>query len=75
QIFSCGPLPMLKVVSQIAAKHNLPCQVSLEERMSCGIGACLGCVVKVREKGSSAEDYERVCVNGPVFNADEVVWE
>ncbi|MFH1449996.1 MAG: dihydroorotate dehydrogenase electron transfer subunit [bacterium] len=75
QIFSCGPLPMLKVVSQIAAKHNLPCQVSLEERMGCGIGACLGCVVKVREKGSSAEDYERVCVNGPVFNADEVVWE
>lgn len=75
QIFSCGPLPMLKVISKIAHKYNLSCQVSLEEKMGCGIGACLGCVIKVREKGSSAQDYERVCVNGPVFDAKEIIWE
>lgn len=75
QIFSCGPLSMLKIVAKIAHKYNLPCQVSMEEKMGCGIGACLGCVIKVREKGSLAEDYERVCVNGPVFDAYEVIWE
>ena len=48
-VFACGPYPMLKVVSAWSEKHNLPCQVSLEPHMGCGIGACLGCVVKIKE--------------------------
>ncbi len=69
-IFACGPLPMLKAVRQYALENNIPCQISLEERMGCGIGACLGCAVKVI---SGAEPrYGHVCKEGPVFNAQDV---
>ncbi len=69
-IFACGPLPMLKAVRQYAIENNIPCQISLEERMGCGIGACLGCAVKVI---SGAEPrYGHVCKEGPVFNAQDV---
>lgn len=67
-VYSCGPRPMLKEVSRICKKYNLPAQVSLEEHMACGIGACLGCVVKTKQ------GFQRVCKDGPVFNADEIVW-
>ncbi len=69
-IFACGPLPMLKAVRSYAIENNIPCQISLEERMGCGIGACLGCAVKVR----TGEDtkYGHVCKDGPVFNASDV---
>ncbi len=67
-IYSCGPLPMLREVSRIASFERVACQVSLEERMACGIGACLGCAVKLRD-GSMV----RSCVEGPVFDASEVV--
>jgi len=67
-IYACGPRPMLKVVCNVAGKMNIPAQVSLEEHMSCGIGACLGCVVKTK-KG-----LERVCKEGPVFDAKELLW-
>lgn len=69
-IFACGPLPMLKAVREYAIKENIPCQISLEERMGCGIGACLGCAVKVI---SGAEPrFGHVCKEGPVFNAKDV---
>ena len=73
RIFACGPIPMLKATAQIAAQHEVPAYVSLEERMACGVGACLGCVCEVvsSEKGSQ---YKTVCADGPVFNAQELVW-
>lgn len=70
EIFSCGPHPMLEAVANLAKEYNLPCQVSMEEFMACGIGGCAGCVVEVQtEKGPA---MKRVCVDGPVFDAREV---
>lgn len=72
-ICACGPLPMLKNIANIAREHNVACQVSLEQRMACGVGACLGCAVAVnREDGT--QTYKHVCKDGPVFNAEEVAW-
>jgi dihydroorotate dehydrogenase electron transfer subunit len=67
-LYACGPNPMLKALSDITQKNNLPAQVSMEEHMSCGIGACLGCVVKTKN------GLERVCKEGPVFNAKHLIW-
>lgn len=79
QIFACGPKPMLKKINEIALKANIDYQVSLEERMGCGIGACLGCVCKIKTKGKKEEkvkyEYKRVCVDGPIFEGSEVVWD
>ena len=69
-IFACGPLPMLKAVQQLAIEKNIPCQLSLEERMACGLGVCLGCAVKLA--GTEELKYKHVCKDGPVFWADEV---
>lgn len=69
-IFACGPLPMLRAVKEFAETENIPCQISLEERMGCGIGACLGCAVKVNKNGETK--FAHVCKDGPVFNAVEV---
>ena len=66
-IYACGPKPMLKAVKDIALKENIPCQVSLEEHMACGIGACLGCVVK------TVNGNKRVCKDGPVFDAKDLI--
>lgn len=68
-IYACGPKPMLEATAKIAAVNKIPCQVLLEEYMACGIGACLGCAVMT--KGG----YKMVCKDGPVFNADEIIWE
>ena len=65
--YACGPTPMLKKISDISKKHNLSCQISLENHMPCGIGACFGCVVK------TINGYKRVCKDGPVFDAREVI--
>lgn len=76
-IFACGPMPMLKTVSQFAQEKGIPCQVSLEERMACGIGACLGCACKVRrvsENGEVSETYGHVCKDGPVFDSRNVIF-
>lgn len=72
-IAACGPRPMLKAIAQTVRKYNIPCQVSLEERMGCGVGACLVCACALREE-NGANYYGRVCRNGPVFDAKEVVW-
>ena len=70
EIFSCGPTPMLKAVSQVAHNYGLACQVSLEEYMACAVGGCAGCTVLVEtEQGPS---MKRVCVDGPVFEAASV---
>ncbi|MEW8085392.1 MAG: dihydroorotate dehydrogenase electron transfer subunit [Candidatus Thiodiazotropha endolucinida] len=70
EIFACGPHPMLQAVAQLAANHNIPCQVSLEEFMACGVGGCAGCVVEVQTPQGPA--MKRVCVDGPVFDAQTV---
>lgn len=72
EILSCGPTPMLKAVATLAAKYDLPCQVSLEEFMACGVGGCAGCAVKINTPDGEA--MKRVCVDGPVFEASSVVW-
>ncbi|MBN1383394.1 MAG: dihydroorotate dehydrogenase electron transfer subunit [Elusimicrobia bacterium] len=77
-VYACGPRPMLEKVSKICNKYNLKCFVSLEEKMGCGIGTCMGCAVKVIAHRSSVIghkfEYRRVCKDGPVFDAKEIVW-
>ncbi len=67
-IYACGPEPMLRAVSKFAAEHKKPCWISLERRMACGVGACLGCVVETKR------GYKRVCREGPIFEAREILW-
>lgn len=70
ELFACGPHPMLAAVARLAADFGLPAQVSLEEYMACGLGGCAGCVVPVQTISGLA--MQRVCVDGPVFKAQEV---
>jgi dihydroorotate dehydrogenase electron transfer subunit len=70
QVFSCGPTPMLEAMAKVARKHGVPCQVSLEEFMACAVGGCAGCTVKVQTPDGPA--MKRVCVDGPVFDANAV---
>ncbi len=70
EIFSCGPTPMLKATAALARKHNVACQVSLEEFMACAVGGCAGCTVLVQTEDGPA--MKRVCVDGPVFDAYKV---
>lgn len=72
-ICACGPTPMLRNIARMAAEHQVPCQVSLEQRMACGVGACLGCAVAVRT-ADGGTCYRHVCKDGPVFNSEEVAW-
>lgn len=72
-IYACGPLPMLRALKEYAAKNQIECWVSLEERMACGIGACLGCVCKSQNKDAHTNvNNKRICKEGPVFRAEEV---
>lgn len=71
-IYACGPLPMLKAVQKLAIEKNIPCQISLEEKMACGLGVCLGCAVKTAKSPTNAPEYWHVCKAGPVFNARDV---
>ena len=68
-ILACGPRPMLKSVAAVAAEFGVPCQVSMEERMACGVGACLGCAIQMADG-----TMQHVCKDGPVFDAGEVDW-
>lgn len=72
-VYACGPMAMLKGVVAIAQAHGVPSQVSLEERMGCGVGACLVCACRTVRGG--AEIFSHVCKDGPVFNGEEVVFE
>ncbi len=75
-IYACGPTAMLKAVSLLAEKMEVPCQVSVEECMPCGFGACLGCAIKVKDHRSRTSDYRYAlsCTEGPVFDAKEILW-
>lgn len=72
-IYACGPLPMLRALKKYAAENGIECWVSLEERMACGIGACLGCVCRSKNKDAHTNvKNKRICKEGPVFRAEEV---
>jgi dihydroorotate dehydrogenase electron transfer subunit len=73
-LYACGPAGMLRATAAIAARHGLECQVSLEERMACGIGACYSCTVSVRQPDGT-EAKKRVCREGPVFDARDILWK
>jgi dihydroorotate dehydrogenase electron transfer subunit len=75
RIFACGPHGMLQAVAGIAARRKVPCQVSLEGYMACGVGACLGCVCEGAGHSADTPDYRCVCSEGPVFEATELKWE
>ncbi len=72
-IYTCGPTPMLRALKEYATEHGMEAQISLEEKMACGIGACLACVCKSKEKDHHTNvNNKRICKDGPVFDAQEV---
>ncbi len=71
-VFGCGPAPMIRSLGRLLGNNRIPCQVSLEERMACGIGACLGCAVAIGGPGGKTE-YRKVCEDGPVFDLREIL--
>ena len=72
-VFACGPHPMLAATAALAREYDLPCQVSLEEFMACAVGGCAGCTVEINTPAGPA--MKRVCVDGPVFDAQAVNWD
>ena len=73
-LYVCGPHGMLEAVARIADARQLPCQVSLENYMACGVGACLGCVTPGKNHSPTTPDYRCVCAEGPVFASNELQW-
>lgn len=72
-IYACGPAPMLRALKSYAMEQGMDCYISMEERMACGIGACLACVCKSKEKDDHSNvKNKRICKEGPVFDAKEV---
>jgi dihydroorotate dehydrogenase electron transfer subunit len=72
-IYACGPKPMMKALQTWVLAHKIPAQLSLEERMGCGFGACVGCSVKVTADNEAGYTYKKACIDGPVFDAKEVI--
>ena len=72
-IYACGPMPMLRAIKRYAQEKGIQAYISLEEHMACGVGACLGCVVKTKEVDHHSHVHNaRICTDGPVFEAKEV---
>ena len=72
-IFACGPTPMLRAIKAYALEHDIECYISMEEKMACGVGACLACVCQTKEKDAHSNvNNKRICKDGPVFLATEV---
>jgi dihydroorotate dehydrogenase electron transfer subunit len=74
-IYTCGPTGMLKAVADIAIARGVPCQLSVETMMPCGVGVCMGCVVKIKDHSELGYSYLRSCYEGPVFTAEQIIWE
>ncbi|MGB9802787.1 dihydroorotate dehydrogenase electron transfer subunit [Desulfofundulus sp.] len=74
-VYACGPRDMLRETALLLARYGVPGEFSLEERMGCGVGACLSCVCKTAGKGSEPFQYRRVCVEGPVIPVEQLVWD
>lgn len=73
RVVTCGPEIMMEKVSEVTERRAIPCEVSLETPMACGIGICFSCVARVKQ-ADGEWDYKRTCVEGPIFNASEIVW-
>jgi dihydroorotate dehydrogenase electron transfer subunit len=75
-LVGCGPGPMMTALAVLARRWNVPCHLSLETPMACGIGVCFSCVTKVKiSENPTGWDYRRVCVDGPVLDADRLAWD
>lgn len=74
RLYACGPEAMMHAVARIAGERNIPCEVSLDPWMGCGLGTCLGCVVKIQEPGETRPKNRPACTEGPVFDSKRVVW-
>jgi dihydroorotate dehydrogenase electron transfer subunit len=72
-IYACGPDGMLRAVTKVGLDYHIPTQLAMENRMGCALGVCLGCVCKVQMPDGGFE-YQRVCTEGPVFNAEDIIW-
>ena len=72
-VITCGPQPMLKALEKITSESNIRMKVLLEKRMGCGIGVCMSCVC--RTKKNNGEQYSRVCMEGPLFDSKDIVWD
>lgn len=72
-VYACGPHGMLRAVTKISRSYRVPTQLAMENRMGCAMGVCLGCVCKIRTSDGGFE-YQRVCTEGPVFDAEDIVW-
>lgn len=75
KLYACGPTAMMRACAQLAARHGRRCDVSLEQVMGCGLGGCYSCVVLARAREGGEPHHIRTCVDGPVFDAERVVWE
>ncbi|HEX9367170.1 MAG TPA: dihydroorotate dehydrogenase electron transfer subunit [Vicinamibacterales bacterium] len=75
KLYVCGPTPMMRACAGLAAAHGRACDVSLEQVMGCGLGGCYSCVVLARGAGGGAPHHTRTCIDGPVFDAQRVVWD
>ncbi|HYT76189.1 MAG TPA: dihydroorotate dehydrogenase electron transfer subunit [Vicinamibacterales bacterium] len=75
KLFACGPTPMMRACAQLARDHGRACDVSLEQVMGCGLGGCYSCVVLARGEGGGTPHHTRTCIDGPVFDAQRVVWD
>jgi dihydroorotate dehydrogenase electron transfer subunit len=73
RVLCCGPEPMMEAVAELTAERRVPCEVSLESPMACGIGICFSCVAKVRQPDGSW-DWKRTCVEGPIFDSQKIEW-
>ncbi len=74
RVVTCGPEIMMEKVSLVCQSSGIDCQVSMETPMACGIGICFSCVAQVRQDGPMEWDYKRTCVEGPIFDADQICW-
>jgi dihydroorotate dehydrogenase electron transfer subunit len=74
RLYACGPEAMMHAVAKIAADKGIPCEVSLDPWMGCGVGTCLGCVVKIQDEGELRPKNRPACTEGPVFDSRRVVW-
>jgi dihydroorotate dehydrogenase electron transfer subunit len=74
KLYVCGPTPMMRAVARLSASRRQPCDVSLEQVMGCGLGGCYSCVVQIKDRGL-APHFTRSCIDGPVFDAERIVWD
>lgn len=74
-VYACGPTPMIKGVQLLTKQFDVKCQISVEQRMGCGIGACLVCACKTKANNEEGWQYSHVCKDGPVYWSEQVLWE